>query len=44
MYDNEICEHCGKGELIPIEYEGIVVCNNCFIKYTIHLSERKAIL
>ena len=31
IYDNEICEHCGKGELIPIEYEGIVVCNNCFI-------------
>lgn len=29
-YDNEICEHCEKGELIPIEYEGIVVCNNCY--------------
>jgi hypothetical protein len=30
-YDNETCENCGKGELIPIEYEGIVVCNNCFV-------------
>lgn len=30
-YDNDVCQHCGKGELIPIEYEGIVVCNNCFI-------------
>ena len=29
-YDNEICQHCEKGELIPIEYEGIVVCNSCF--------------
>lgn len=30
-YDNEICQQCQKGELIPIEYEGIVVCNNCFV-------------
>jgi hypothetical protein len=29
-YDNEICENCEKGELIPIEYEGIMVCNNCY--------------
>ena len=29
-YNNEICEHCGEGELIPIEYEGIMVCNKCY--------------
>lgn len=29
-YDNDVCEHCEKGELIPIEYEGIMVCNSCY--------------
>ena len=29
-YDNDICSYCEKGELIPIEYEGIMVCNNCY--------------
>jgi hypothetical protein len=29
-YNNDICQHCDGGELIPIEYEGIVVCNKCF--------------
>ena len=26
----DICKSCGKGELIPIDHEGIVVCNKCF--------------
>ena len=25
----DICEFCKKGEMIPIENEGILVCNNC---------------
>ena len=29
-YNNEVCEQCNEGELIPIEYEGIMVCNKCF--------------
>jgi hypothetical protein len=29
-YNNEICTFCEKGELIPIEYEGIMVCNHCY--------------
>ena len=26
----DICRHCNKGELIPIDHEGILVCNNCY--------------
>jgi hypothetical protein len=25
----DICQYCNKGELIPIEHEGILVCKNC---------------
>jgi hypothetical protein len=25
----DICRHCNKGELIPVDYEGILVCNKC---------------
>lgn len=33
----EICQTCRKGELIPEEHEGIIVCNNCSasIKYLV---------
>ena len=33
----DICSYCKKGEMIPIEYEGILLCNNCnkIIKYLI---------
>ena len=26
-----ICERCNKGELIPMDEEGILICNKCFI-------------
>ena len=26
---SDICQYCNRGELIPIEHEGILVCNNC---------------
>ena len=29
IFPTDICSVCKKGELIPIEYEGILVCNNC---------------
>ena len=25
----DICSYCNKGEMIPVEHEGIMVCNNC---------------
>ena len=25
----DICRHCNKGELIPVDHEGILVCNQC---------------
>ena len=33
----EVCQACRKGELIPEEHEGIIVCNNCSasIKYLV---------
>lgn len=29
IFETNICQYCRKGELIPIEHEGIIVCNNC---------------
>ena len=29
VYQSDICNQCRNGELIPIEYEGVLVCNNC---------------
>jgi hypothetical protein len=29
VYQTDICHICHKGELIPLEDEGILVCNNC---------------
>lgn len=27
----DICQSCYKGELIPLEEEGVIVCNQCFV-------------
>ena len=37
IIQTDICSYCNKGEMIPIEYEGILLCNNCnkIIKYLI---------
>lgn len=40
MFDNDICSYCRKGELIPIDHEGIMVCNNCH-KYVQYLVENE---
>lgn len=29
VYPTDVCQICHKGELIPLEDEGILVCNNC---------------
>lgn len=29
IYPTDICRYCNKGELIPIEDEGILICNMC---------------
>jgi hypothetical protein len=30
IYNKEQCVYCRVGEMIPIDYEGIMVCNKCF--------------
>ena len=29
VYQTDICQHCFKGEMIPLEDEGIIICNVC---------------
>jgi len=29
VYQTDVCQFCHKGELIPLEEEGIMVCNSC---------------
>ncbi len=29
IVETDICQYCKRGELIPIDHEGIMVCNNC---------------
>jgi len=29
VYSTDICQRCEHGELIPIEDEGVLICNNC---------------
>jgi hypothetical protein len=29
VVESDICQYCRKGELIPIDHEGIMVCNQC---------------
>lgn len=31
IQDSDVCHECQRGELIPIEHEGILVCNLCFV-------------
>jgi len=30
IFETDICQFCKRGELIPIDHEGIMVCNNCY--------------
>lgn len=38
MFQTDVCKYCNIGELIPVEHEGILVCNNCS-KYVMYLFE-----
>jgi hypothetical protein len=29
IYQTDVCQHCFKGEMIPLEDEGIIICNSC---------------
>jgi hypothetical protein len=29
VYQTDICKYCNKGELIPLEDEGVLMCNSC---------------
>ena len=37
VVSTDICQFCNKGEMIPVDYEGIVICNVCSksIKYLV---------
>lgn len=41
VYSTDICNYCNKGEMIPIEHEGILVCNNCskYIKFLVDIDK-----
>ena len=38
---NDICKSCNNGELITVQNEGILVCNNCFKNYKILVDNDK---
>jgi hypothetical protein len=29
--ETDICQHCGKGEMVPLDDEGILICNECAV-------------
>jgi hypothetical protein len=37
----DVCQKCNKGELIPVEDEGLLVCNNCGIHKTYLVENEK---
>ena len=38
VFQTDTCKHCNIGDLIPVEHEGLLVCNNCS-KYIAYLFE-----
>ena len=41
VYSTDICNYCNQGEMIPVDYEGIIVCNNCskYIKFLVDIDK-----
>lgn len=37
----DICEHCHKGELIPLEDEGVLICNMCAVNVPFLIENEK---
>jgi hypothetical protein len=40
VYQTDICKFCFKGELIPLEDEGVLMCNDCY-RYVPYLIENE---
>ena len=40
-YATDICQSCNKGEMIPVEHEGIMVCNVCAKQVTYLIENEK---
>ena len=38
---NNVCTKCHKGELIPVDYEGVLVCNNCSCQFKYLIENEK---
>ena len=41
VYVTDICQSCNKGEMIPVEHEGIMVCNICAKQVTYLIENEK---
>jgi hypothetical protein len=41
VYATDICQSCNKGEMIPVEHEGIMVCNVCAKQVTYLIENEK---
>ena len=41
IYVTDICQSCNKGEMIPVEHEGIMVCNICAKQVTYLIENEK---
>ena len=40
-YDSDICKFCKKGELVPVDSDGIVICTNCSKSFKILVENEK---
>lgn len=41
VIESNICKKCKKGELIPVDIEGIVICNNCSNAFELLIENEK---
>jgi hypothetical protein len=41
IFSTDICQSCNKGEMIPVEHEGIMVCNFCAKQVTCLIENEK---
>jgi hypothetical protein len=41
IYATDVCQSCNKGEMIPVEHEGIMVCNVCAKQVTYLIENEK---
>jgi len=41
VVQTDICQKCNEGELIPIDYEGVLVCNKCSVSVQYLLENEK---